>query len=646
MIAEPTQGTLDTNTNTDTDTDSLTNGPAISIATTPINPAPTQPIRKRIRTPTSKTQSEQAITHSTTAVAGTLPVPVPSPVAAAAAAPNPPTPTSRSRSRSSMDNERSPAQGTPKMTVIVLDADVVFGSARVPVNSSTPYSDATQTKKHSPGHIKRPMNAFMVWSQMERRKICERTPDLHNAEISKELGRRWQLLSKEDKQPYIAEAEKLRKLHLIEYPNYKYKPQKKQSRSPGALKQNQDADGSEVKNDTQNSTLSTIAINGTPTAGRKSKRSTSTCQTGSVSKRIRNNDTGDTSKPKYNVNVKAPIEQQHNNAVDIMLPSTDNLLSYQSSEYLPLNTNSNADCDLKLHSDLNAGQMENLSPNPRENLTEDVYKYYSFFANSTDNEDSQLEVNSSSNSHHNQSDPAAGLMENLSDIGPLNATEEFSEDVQKYLPFCDESLLDVNSVNNNGTNNSSHTNFSDCHNIIEDNILNDANLHSASHQIPPYVPDTSECFVEDCAGGDNSSSHQVQPQTVTMNIEIHNSTRLYGGGGDGGHTFQNDDFNPIPTAAEDSECSILTASHSPQFVFSSISNSFVESDAMGSHPCTYITQDYTGNVIETNNDLNYTAHDNNGALLAYTSEDLPLQPTGSHLEFNTNKYEFESYYKM
>ena len=71
------------------------------------------------------------------------------------------------------------------------------------------------------------MNAFMVWSQLERRKIIEVTPDKHNAEISKELGRRWKLLSEEARRPYIAEAERLRILHQKEYPNYKYKPRKK-----------------------------------------------------------------------------------------------------------------------------------------------------------------------------------------------------------------------------------------------------------------------------------------------------------------------------------------------------------------------------------------------------------------------------------
>ena len=45
------------------------------------------------------------------------------------------------------------------------------------------------------------MNAFMVWSQLERRKIIEVTPDKHNAEISKELGRRWKLLPEEARHP-------------------------------------------------------------------------------------------------------------------------------------------------------------------------------------------------------------------------------------------------------------------------------------------------------------------------------------------------------------------------------------------------------------------------------------------------------------
>jgi len=108
-----------------------------------------------------------------------------------------------------------------------LTEDEVCRSMKVNQESKTPYSDATQTKKHPVNHIKRPMNAFMVWSQLERRKIVENNPDKHNAEISKELGRRWKLLDEEARQPYIDEAERLRLLHQKEYPDYKYKPRKK-----------------------------------------------------------------------------------------------------------------------------------------------------------------------------------------------------------------------------------------------------------------------------------------------------------------------------------------------------------------------------------------------------------------------------------
>jgi hypothetical protein len=109
-----------------------------------------------------------------------------------------------------------------------------FGSLKVfevEKNSRTPYTDATNSKKNA-GHIKRPMNAFMVWSQMERRKICENQPDMHNAEISKQLGTRWRQLTEEEKSPFVAEAERLRQMHMQEYPDYKYKPRKKPKKQP------------------------------------------------------------------------------------------------------------------------------------------------------------------------------------------------------------------------------------------------------------------------------------------------------------------------------------------------------------------------------------------------------------------------------
>ena len=52
-------------------------------------------------------------------------------------------------------------------------------------------------------------------------------PDMHNAEISRRLGKLWRLLSDTEKQPYVEEADRIRVMHMKQYPDYKYRPRKK-----------------------------------------------------------------------------------------------------------------------------------------------------------------------------------------------------------------------------------------------------------------------------------------------------------------------------------------------------------------------------------------------------------------------------------
>ncbi|MGH0124684.1 UNVERIFIED_CONTAM: hypothetical protein FKN15_033336 [Acipenser sinensis] len=86
------------------------------------------------------------------------------------------------------------------------------------VPPSDPGEFETAQSKDRNGHIKRPMNAFMVWARIHRPALAKANPAANNADISVQLGIEWNKLSEEQKKPYYDAAQKIKEKHREEFP--------------------------------------------------------------------------------------------------------------------------------------------------------------------------------------------------------------------------------------------------------------------------------------------------------------------------------------------------------------------------------------------------------------------------------------------
>uniref|UniRef100_A0A3Q1H6I0 Uncharacterized protein n=2 Tax=Anabas testudineus TaxID=64144 RepID=A0A3Q1H6I0_ANATE len=100
-------------------------------------------------------------------------------------------------------------------------------SSPLSVNSDSSCASPEGQSTSAQQRVRRPLNAFIIWTKEERRRLAQLNPDLENTDLSKILGKTWKAMSLAEKRPYMQEAERLRVQHTIDYPNYKYRPRRR-----------------------------------------------------------------------------------------------------------------------------------------------------------------------------------------------------------------------------------------------------------------------------------------------------------------------------------------------------------------------------------------------------------------------------------
>jgi HMG (high mobility group) box len=71
-----------------------------------------------------------------------------------------------------------------------------------------------RAKKH-PLAPKRPMSAFLKYSQITRPQVKEQNPDMSNTDVSRLLGEMWRTASDEVREPYVTEEKSERASYNI-----------------------------------------------------------------------------------------------------------------------------------------------------------------------------------------------------------------------------------------------------------------------------------------------------------------------------------------------------------------------------------------------------------------------------------------------
>uniref|UniRef100_UPI00398E4BB0 transcription factor 7-like 2 isoform X10 n=1 Tax=Pristiophorus japonicus TaxID=55135 RepID=UPI00398E4BB0 len=88
------------------------------------------------------------------------------------------------------------------------------------LNNSKHHQDAKKEEEKKKPHIKKPLNAFMLYMKEMRAKVVAECTLKESAAINQILGRRWHALTREEQAKYYELARKERQLHMQLYPGW------------------------------------------------------------------------------------------------------------------------------------------------------------------------------------------------------------------------------------------------------------------------------------------------------------------------------------------------------------------------------------------------------------------------------------------
>lgn len=98
------------------------------------------------------------------------------------------------------------------------------GSSKLAKNSPNSRSQSSngsdRESLNSKGHIKKPLNAFMIYMKEMRAKVIAESTLKESAAINQILGKRWHSLSRTEQEKYYDKARKERELHMEMHPGW------------------------------------------------------------------------------------------------------------------------------------------------------------------------------------------------------------------------------------------------------------------------------------------------------------------------------------------------------------------------------------------------------------------------------------------